>query len=203
MKTNSSIYIRLILCLTVAITKLSSFITTFSKVRPLQTQYAFSHNQMYLDKMVQKKKIVVDNMLRRHQDPSDPLVMRMTYMATECKYNVTRALKRPGFGKENLHTMSVLVDLKRFSPTIPDKRQVVEFSSAKQFAELLALTNTDAFLINLDEQEYGGRFSDLKDCVNKMKVLKPENPPPCIAKDIFIHPIQVQQRLTVYEVKVK
>ena len=100
--------------------------------------HAFSQdNHLYLGRMVERKKIVVDNMLRRHQDPSDPLVMRMTYMATECKYNVTRSLKKPGFGKENLHAMSVVVDLKRYSPTVPDKRQIVEYSSAKQFAELL------------------------------------------------------------------
>ena len=149
----------------------------------------------YLDRMVQRKKIVVDNMLRRHQDPSDPLIMRMTYMASACKYNVTRSLKKPAFGKQNLHTMSVLADMKRTSPTVPDKRNIVEFSSAKQFAELLVLSNVDAFMINLDEYEYGGRFRDLKECSNRMKELRPDNPPACIAKDIFIHPIQVRVSL--------
>lgn len=157
----------------------------------MQKVSAVRADNVYLDRMVQRKKIVVDNMLRRHQDPSDPLVMRMTYVATECKYNVTRSLKKTAFGKQNLHTMSVLVDMKRTSPTIPDKRNVVEFSSAKQFAELLVLSNVDAFMINLDESEYGGKFSDLKECVNRMKELKPDSPPACIAKDIFIHPIQV------------
>ena len=55
------------------------------------------------------------------------------------------------------------------------------------------MANTDSFLINLNEQEYGGRFTDLKDCVNKMKELRPNNPPACIAKDIFIHPIQIAE----------
>ena len=40
----------------------------------------------YLERMVERKKIEVDSLLRRHQDPNDPLVMRMSYMASENKY---------------------------------------------------------------------------------------------------------------------
>lgn len=39
----------------------------------------------YLGYMVERKKIEVENLLRRHQEPDDPLVMRMSYMASECK----------------------------------------------------------------------------------------------------------------------
>lgn len=150
----------------------------------------------YLERMVQRKRIEVDGLLRRHQEPDDPLVMRMTYIASESKFNITNALKRDPFGNEKLHTMSVLVDMKRKSPTIPYKRNIVEFSSAGKFAELLALSGVDAFLINTDELEYGGRFSDIKECSRAIRLVKPRiTPPPCINKDTIIHPVQIAQAL--------
>jgi indole-3-glycerol phosphate synthase len=94
-------------------------------------------------------------------------------------------------GKEGMHTMSVLVDLKRRSPTIPDRRNIVEFSSAAKFAELLTLAGADGFLVNTDEMEYGGRFTDLKETVKATRAASPKKPPACIHKDIIIHPVQV------------
>ena len=148
---------------------------------------------VYLERMVERKKIEVDALLKRHQSEDDPLVMRMSYMASECKYNVTRALKREPDGKEGLHTMSVMVDLKRKSPTIPGARNIVEFTSASKFADLLALSGVDSFLINTDEQEYGGNFKELKECVKSTRLVKPRAPPAMIHKDIIIHPVQVKE----------
>ena len=145
---------------------------------------------VYLERMVERKKIEVDALLKRHQAVDDPLVMRMSYMMSESKYNLTNALKREADG--GLHTMSVMVDLKRRSPTIPGARNVVEFSSASKFADLLALSGVDSFLINTDEQEYGGKFSELKECVKSTRLAKPRNPPVMIHKDIIIHPVQVR-----------
>lgn len=145
----------------------------------------------YLERMVERKKIEVDALLKRHQSMDDPLVMRMSYMASECKYNVTKALKREPDGKEGLHTMSVMVDLKRKSPTIPESRSIVDFANAGKLAELLALSGVDSFLINTDQQEYGGSYGDLKECVKSVKAAKPRVPPPIINKDIIIHPVQV------------
>ena len=51
------------------------------------------YNAGYLQKIVNKKKIAVETLLRKHQEPDDPLVMRMSYMASECKYLITKALK--------------------------------------------------------------------------------------------------------------
>jgi indole-3-glycerol phosphate synthase len=149
---------------------------------------------VYLERMVERKKIEVDALLKRHQSEDDPLVMRMSYMASECKYSVTKALKREPDGKEGLHTMSVMVDLKRKSPTIPEARNVVEYPSASKFADLLALSGVDSFLINTDQQEYGGNFSELKECVKSTKLIKPKNPPAIIHKDIIIHPVQVRKQ---------
>jgi indole-3-glycerol phosphate synthase len=147
---------------------------------------------VYLERMVERKKIEVDALLKRHQSMDDPLVMRMSYMASECKYNVTKALKRDGDGKEGLHTMSVMVDLKRRSPTIPESRNIVEFKSASGFADLLTLSGVDSFMINTDEHEYGGKFSELKECVKSTRLAKPKGSPALINKDIIIHPVQVR-----------
>lgn len=51
--------------------------------------------------------------------------------------NLSRALRLDGYGEEKLHTMSITVDMKRRSPTIPDARGVVEFEDAGHFGQLL------------------------------------------------------------------
>ena len=152
----------------------------------------------WLDRAVARKRIEVDNLLRRHQDLDDPLVMRMGYVSSECFYPVSKALKRDTVDQEGLHTMSVLVDLKRRSPTIPQQRNVVDFSSAAKFAELLALAEADAFLINTDETEYGGNLRDLQETSKALRAVQSASgkaPPACICKDIIIHPVQIAQAL--------
>jgi indole-3-glycerol phosphate synthase len=140
--------------------------------------------------MVQRKKIEVNTMLRQHQGLDDPLFMRMAYMADKCDYLITKALKRKATS-ENFHTLSVLVDMKRRSPTISSQKIILDYPSASEFAEVLTRANVDAFLINTDEIEYGGKATDLRDCTKALRALRPENPPACILKDIIIHPIQV------------
>jgi indole-3-glycerol phosphate synthase len=120
--------------------------------------------------------------------------MRMSYMASECRYNVTNALKITT-DRDSLHQMSVLVDLKRRSPTVPHSRNIVEFASASGFAELLTLAGADGFLVNTDETEYGGRPAELRECSKTLRRLRPTNPPAVIHKDIIIHPIQIAQAL--------
>eukprot|EP01032_Pedospumella_encystans_P007915 gene7915-9434_t len=147
--------------------------------------------------MVERKKTEVDSLLRRHQAPDDPLLMRMSYMASECKFNMSRSLRVPTDPDGGLHKLSLIVDLKRRSPTIPEQKTIVEFSSAGKFAELLTIAKTDAFLINTEEMEYGGQLSDLKECVDAVKKAYKgkRSPPACINKDIIIHPIQIAQAL--------
>jgi indole-3-glycerol phosphate synthase len=180
------------------------FILALSQLTEITSRYSTSLRSsrlstnpaaVYLERMVERKKIEVDALLKRHQSMDDPLVMRMSYMASECKYNVTKALKRDADGKEGLHTMSVMVDLKRRSPTIPESRNIVEFKSASGFADLLTLSGVDSFMINTDEHEYGGKFSELKECVKSTRLAKPKGSPALINKDIIIHPVQIAQAL--------
>lgn len=150
---------------------------------------------LYLERMVERKKIEANAMLKRHEDPNDPIFMRMTYMASECKYNVTKSLKYaanlPENGGTDAHRMTVLVDMKKKSPTVPTNRNIVEFSKADKFCELLTLAGADAFFVNTDEFEYGGTELDLKECAKAAKLARPMNPPAIIHKDIIIHPVQV------------
>lgn len=153
------------------------------------------HGAEYLDKMVKRKKVEVNNLLRRHESADDPLFMRMTYMAQQNHYNVSRALRKLDYGAEKLGKMSIIVDVKRKSPTVPSKRDVVDYRNAGEFCELLAKINVDGFLLNTDETEYGGSLSDLKDASKALKALKLHSKPPLIQKDIIIHPIQIAQAL--------
>lgn len=49
------------------------------------SKYSSNYAPVYLERMVERKKIEVQSLLRRHQAPDDPLVMRMSYMASECR----------------------------------------------------------------------------------------------------------------------
>lgn len=90
--------------------------------------------------------------------------------------------------------MSVTVDLKRRSPTVPEKRNIVEFDGAGKFSELLAKVGVDALMINTDDMEYGGRLEDLKDASKAVRSIPTlAQPPACIRKDLIIHPIQVKR----------
>ena len=113
------------------------------------------------------------------------------------RYNITNSLKRDA-DSDNLHTMSVIIDMKRQSPTIPSSRNIVEFANAAKFAELLTLTGVDGLFVNTDELEYGGNFNDLKECVRAVKLKKPKLAPACICKDIIIHPVQVSKFLIFF-----
>jgi indole-3-glycerol phosphate synthase len=145
----------------------------------------------YLHHMVERKKVEVEDLLRRHTDADDPLLMRMSYMASRGNYNLTQSIKREYFGKEELIQMSVMIDVKRRSPTIPNRREIVDYGKADEFVRLLAAIHVDAFLINTDAIEYGGSQDDLKLASKAMKKFRPEKPPPCVQKDLIIHPIQV------------
>jgi indole-3-glycerol phosphate synthase len=87
-----------------------------------------------------------------------------------------------------------MIDMKRMSPTVTEKRNIVDFSDAGKFSELLTKVGADAFLINTDEMEYGGRLEDLKASVKAVKEAVAgtgRSPPACIHKDLIIHPVQV------------
>lgn len=114
---------------------------------------------------------------------------------------ITKSVRMDGEGVDQWHKMSIMIDVKRRSPTVPHQREVVDYSSAGKFVELLAQAGADAFLINTEDVEYGGREEELRECVlsvrNKFSALlersplKGKQPPACIAKDMIIHPIQV------------
>jgi indole-3-glycerol phosphate synthase len=146
---------------------------------------------IYLERLVERKKIEVNALLKLHQDPADPIFMRMAYISTENKFNVTRSVKSFAGKDSDAHKMTVMVDMKRKSPTVPTNRNIVEFSRADKFCELLTLSGADSFLINTDEFEYGGTESDLKDCIKSSKLARPDRPPAIIHKDIIIHPVQI------------
>lgn len=108
-----------------------------------------------------------------------------------CRFNLTRALKREPAGRDQLHTLSVTVDMKRRSPTILEHRDVIDFDDCGHFAGLLAKIGVNALFANTDDMEYGGKWSDLKDASKTVRALQPQHPPAVICKDIIIHPIQV------------
>lgn len=146
----------------------------------------------YLDRMVRRRKAEVDNLLRRHQSPDDPLIMRLTYLAENTEYNITRSIRKPFVGEQQLSKMSIIVDMKRKSPTVPAQRDIVDYRDAGEFCELLTNVGVDAFLINGDETEYGVGVNELSTCSKRLnRNMKIKKTPGLIYKDVIVHPIQV------------
>lgn len=75
---------------------------------------------------------------------------------------------------------------------------MVDFKDAAMFCSLLSKVNVDAFFVNTDEQEYGGRPEELKLVVRTARAARPGNPPPCILKDVIIHPVQVRAAALIH-----
>lgn len=87
--------------------------------------------------------------------------------------------------------MNVLVDMKRRSPTIIERKNIVEYANPGKFAELLGVAGADALLVSTDDMEYGGSLGDLKAASKTLRSWKPAKPPAVIRKDLIIHPVQV------------
>lgn len=151
----------------------------------------------YLEDMVSRKVVEVENLLRRHSAEDDPLMMRLSYQSTSSFYNVTRSIRKPGGPKDD-HMMSIIVDVKKKSPTIPSQRNVVDFSCAADYCCLLSNVGVDALLINTDDVDYGGSWDDLQLTSRALEKLNRATTPACIAKDVFIHPIQVCHYLNLH-----
>ncbi|RYG67845.1 hypothetical protein EON64_06525, partial [archaeon] len=62
-------------------------------------------------------------------------------------YNATRAIRRPPVGLSKSHTMSITVDMKRTSPTLPSHRQVVDYADAGHFGGLLGQVGVDVVMV--------------------------------------------------------
>jgi hypothetical protein len=67
------------------ITPIEGWKGIFSGIRSVSNSKLYG-SPLYLERMVERKKAEVDSLLRRHQAVDDPLFMRMSYMASECRY---------------------------------------------------------------------------------------------------------------------
>lgn len=164
----------------------------FLKPKTINTKLFALDAGYYLGKMIERKKVQVENLIRRHSAADDPLFLRMSYMNNENQFNITKSIKKLNFGLEEDQTMTLIVDMKRKSPTIPQYKDIVDFPSASKFGEMLVKVGVDALFVNIDEIDYGGNLKDLKETSKQLRQLYPQQPPACIAKDIIIHPIQVK-----------
>lgn len=154
-----------------------------------KTSIRSSFGTNYLERMVRMKQVEVEHLLKRHTN--DSVFMRMNFLSMDPHHNVSVSLRKDGFGKENLHKMSIMVDMKRTSPTTPSKRDIIDYPDAADFAKLLCRLGFDALMVNADETYYGGNLEEFERCSKAIRQTFPDNPPACIYKDIIIHPIQV------------
>ncbi len=181
------------------------FVTLQAIVLSFRSPLAYSRSRLakitlsasassYLESVIDRKRVEVDNLLRRHDRDDDPVKLRLNYAATVNTFNLTNSVRKSGFGPNNLHRMSIIVDVKRRSPTVPSQQDIVFFEDAAQYVELLTKVNVDAFFISTDS-DYGGNFDELKSCSKRVREVKPDLPPAIIHKDFIFHPIQVRKSI--------
>ena len=114
------------------------------------------------------------------------------HRVTLSSFNLTNAIKRIDLpDKGTYQTLSVLCDMKRRSPTVPERREIVDFDDAGRFAGLLIKSGIDAVMVNTNEAAYGGNVEDVRKVFSAVRRIKPSDPTPIVAKDIIVHPIQV------------
>lgn len=143
--------------------------------------------------MLSRKKAEVDILYKRHTDSDDPVRRRLDFVASECCMNLTRSLMRglSGPERDNVNHLSVIIDMKRRSPTVPHCKSILDFHNAKDFAKSLYLSGVDCIFSNVDSLEYGGDWTDLEGCVQASRQYTTRIPPPVVVKDAIIDPIQV------------
>jgi indole-3-glycerol phosphate synthase len=96
--------------------------------------------------------------------------------------------------------LAVIAEIKRRSPSAGDIRQNAD---ALAQAQVYRTAGADALSVLTDEKYFGGSLSDLRSVTSYFRDGPPitanppgvslSNPPPCLRKDFFIHPIQVFQ----------
>ncbi len=90
--------------------------------------------------------------------------------------------------------LAVIAEIKRRSPSAGDIRQNAD---ALAQARTYRAAGADALSILTDEKYFGGSLADLSGVTDHFRDGSPafaagsSNPPPCLRKDFFVHPIQV------------
>ena len=114
-------------------------------------------------------------------------------VSPEGGYRVGRALKR-SVGQV-AHTVSVVADIKRRTPTGSETpSEVAAISDVGLVACQLADCGADVLMVATDGPCYGGSLEDLR--MARMALDQTgggAERPPLVAKDLFVHPLQVAQ----------
>uniref|UniRef100_A0A0G4HST7 indole-3-glycerol-phosphate synthase n=1 Tax=Chromera velia CCMP2878 TaxID=1169474 RepID=A0A0G4HST7_9ALVE len=141
---------------------------------------------------LERKKYEVQRMMEAHQDKYDPVVMRLNYYQSDPNPKVILSLRK-AIDQEDPQRLALVGDLKRKTPSgSPTDREVLSFVDPGDVALKMAELGFDAVFVNCDGPSYGGSYRDL-DIVSKRlkKAFDFNQRPAIIAKDIFIHPVQV------------
>ncbi|CAN0105947.1 unnamed protein product, partial [Hapterophycus canaliculatus] len=120
--------------------------------------------------------------------------MRLSYGASESCYALRTALRR-NKGQEDDQLAVVVADMKRRSPTSAElPPDVNSFDDPAAWASQLHTAGAKVLMVNTDGPAWGGSMSDLDAVVAHFKKLG-KTPPPIVAKDVIVHPMQMAQAL--------
>ncbi|CAM9560897.1 unnamed protein product [Scytosiphon promiscuus] len=144
--------------------------------------------------IVQRKQHEVKSLLAAHTASDDRLQMRLSYGASESCYALRSALRR-NKGQEDDQLAVVVADMKRRSPTSAElPPDVNSFDDPAAWASQLHTAGAKVLMVNTDGPAWGGSMSDLDAVVAHFKK-QGKNPPPIVAKDVIVHPLQMAQAL--------
>ncbi|CAM9800510.1 unnamed protein product [Ectocarpus sp. 13 AM-2016] len=144
--------------------------------------------------IVQRKQHETKSLLAAHTASDDRLQMRLSYGASESCYALRSALRR-NKGQEQDHQAVVVADMKRRSPTSAELPPAVNaFDDPAAWASQLHAAGASVLMVNTDGPAWGGSVSDLDKVVAHFKKIG-KTPPPIVAKDVIVHPMQMAQAL--------
>lgn len=105
-------------------------------------------------------------------------------------YRVARALKRSV--NERIHRLAVIAEIKRRTPTgAPHPTELARIDDMALAALQLADAGADVLMVATDGPCYGGSLLELERTCEALRAR--DGAPPVVAKDLYIHPVQVAQ----------
>ena len=151
--------------------------------------------------LLQRKQYEIRELEKRHRDPADPVRQRLNFVSETSSLALTRALRLNVLGeREEERRLSLVADMKRRSPTARDlPHDVDDFADAgRRSVELFAGFGANVVMVNTDEMGWGGSLDDLHAVVaardggvEEGEGKKEKKHCAVLAKDIYLHPLQI------------
>ena len=166
---------------------------------PVLRMAASSIDSPCMLELLQRKQQEIRMLEKAHQEPTDPVQVRLGHVSSTSNLALSRALRLFTLG-EHRRRISLVVDMKRRSPTARHLPFIVDkFQDAGRRSRELFEMGASVVMVNTDQIGWGGSLDDLR-AVDEMRQRRSAESvdnaevhirSAILAKDVYLHPIQI------------